>query len=191
MLSALAWIDRALGEVLKPVLFVGMIALTATITLQIVSRVFFTSVSWTEEVARFLLIWITFMGATLAWQQGRHIAVSLLRDNLPPLLKKLVTAAALLVAIAFLVTLAVIGWQYMQMQSFQKSPSLRLSMTYVYAVMPLAAALMAAMSAIDIVGLLAGRDVPEVQDEVAAALGDDFTAGLGAPADDTGTETRP
>ncbi len=127
-----------MGEVLKPVVFAGMIGLTGVITLQIVSRVFFTSVGWTEEVARFLLIWITFLGAALAFQQGRHIAVTLLRDSLPLTLRRIVSGAGIVVTFTFLVTLAVIGWRYMNMQSYQKSPSLRLSMTYIYAVMPLA-----------------------------------------------------
>ena len=51
----------------------------------------------------------------------------------------------------------IIGIRYMNVQSFQKSPSLRLSMTYVYAVMPIAAALMAALSVIDLIRLIAGR----------------------------------
>ena len=157
MLKGLAWIDRMVGEVLKPVVFAGMAGLTAVITLQIVSRVFFTSVAWTEEVARFLLIWITFLGATLAYQQGRHIAVTILRDALPPVLKRIMTGLALLVVIAFLVTLARIGWQYTEMQSFQKSPSMRLPMNNVYIVMPVASAIMAALSLIDLVTLLAGR----------------------------------
>ncbi|WP_138466466.1 TRAP transporter small permease [Poseidonocella sp. HB161398] len=173
MLKGLAWIDRSLGIVLGPVVFAGMAGLTAVITLQIVSRVFFTSVSWTEEVARFLLIWITFLGAALAYQQGRHIAVALLRDSLPPPLRKLLTGLAHAVAIAFLVTLAVIGWRYMQMQSFQKSPSMRLKMSYVYAVMPLAAALMAGLSAIDLLRLLAGREVLRQRSEAEDALSGD------------------
>lgn len=157
MLKALAWIDRMLGEVLKPVVFAGMAALICVITLQIVSRLMFTSVSWTEEVARFLLIWITFLGAALAFQQGRHIAVTLLRDSLPPRIGRILSGAALLVILAFLMTLASIGWQYMNVQSFQKSPSLRLSMTYVYAVMPLSAALMAGLTVFDLIRLLAGQ----------------------------------
>ncbi|AJE46840.1 TRAP transporter small permease [Celeribacter indicus] len=166
MLTALAWIDRLLGAVLKPVVFAGMAGLTAVITLQIVSRVFFTSVSWTEEVARFLLIWITFLGATLAWQQGRHIAVTVLRDALPPALNRIVTGAAVLVAITFLVALARIGWTYTGMQSFQKSPSMRLSMSYVYAVMPISAALMAGLSVIDLLRLLAGQPIRAAHTEL-------------------------
>jgi TRAP-type C4-dicarboxylate transport system permease small subunit len=166
MLKGLAWIDRMVGTLLKPVIFAGMAGLTAVITLQIVSRVFFTSVSWTEEVARFLLIWITFLGAALAYQQGRHIAVTLLRDTLPPALRRIVSGVAVLVAIVFLLTLAKIGWQYMNMQSFQKSPSLRLSMTYVYAVMPFAALLMAGLSMIDLIRLLAGEPMREAHSEI-------------------------
>jgi len=151
------------GSILGPIVFLGMIALTGVITLQIVSRVFFTSVSWTEEVARFLLIWITFLGATLAFQQGRHIAVTLLRDNLPTHLRRLVTGAGILVTLSFLVTLTMIGWQYMNVQSFQKSPSLRISMSYVYSVMPFCSALMSGLSIIDLVRLLSGqlpREIP-------------------------------
>ncbi len=166
MLKGLAWLDRMVGTLLKPVIFAGMAGLTAVITLQIVSRVFFTSVSWTEEVARFLLIWITFLGAALAYQQGRHIAVTLLRDTLPPALRRIVSGVAVLVAIVFLLTLAKIGWQYMNMQSFQKSPSLRLSMTYVYAVMPFAALLMAGLSVIDLIRLLAGEPMREAHSEI-------------------------
>ncbi|MHA6344343.1 TRAP transporter small permease [Roseivivax sp. CAU 1761] len=178
MLRALAWIDRAVAAVLAPVVFAGMAGLTLVITLQIVSRVAFTSLRWTEEVARFGLIWITFLGAALAYQQGRHIAVALLRDSLPPLWRRAVTGAALLVALAFLVTLAVIGWHYMQVQSFQKSPSLRLSMSHVYAVMPVSAALMALLAAIDLVRLIAGAPPRAAASELAAA---GRTGGEGVP----------
>ncbi|MGJ8544899.1 MAG: TRAP transporter small permease [Sulfitobacter sp.] len=166
MLKGLAWIDRAVGALLKPVVFAGMAGLIVVITLQIVSRVFFTSVAWTEEVARFLLIWVTFLGAALAFQQGRHIAVSILRDMLPPVLNRIVTGAAVLVTIAFMVSLARIGWQYTGMQSFQKSPSMRLSMSYVYVVMPVAAALMAGLSVIDLLHVLAGKPVRTAQSDI-------------------------
>lgn len=158
MLKALEWIDRMVAVILRPVVFAGMIALAAVITLQIVSRVFFTSFAWTEEVARFLLIWIAFLGAALAFQQGRHIAVTFVRDLMPLNLRRIITGAGILVAIAFLVTLAMIGWKYSGIQSFQKSPSLRISMFWVYLVMPASAAIMTFLSVVDLVRLLAGRE---------------------------------
>lgn len=167
LLRPLRWSERALDAVIAPVVFTAMAALIGVITLQVVSRVFFTAVGWTEEVARFLLIWITFLAATLAFRRGRHIAVTFVVDALPGLPRRLTRIAALLVALGFLVALVNIGYEYMQVQSFQKSASLRLSMTWVYAVMPLAAAIMAWYALVDIVALALGE--PPVHAEEPAA----------------------
>ncbi|WP_043487717.1 TRAP transporter small permease [Halomonas halodenitrificans] len=156
LLRPLRWSERALDAVISPVVFTAMAALIGVITLQIVSRVLFTAVGWTEEVARFLLIWITFLAATLAFHRGRHIAVTFVVDALPGLPRRLARIAALLVALGFLLALILIGWDYMQVQSFQKSASLRLSMTWVYAVIPLSAAIMAWYALVDIAGLALG-----------------------------------
>lgn len=147
-------IERAIDAVIQPIVFLGMAALIGVITLQIISRVFFTAVGWTEEVARFLLVWITFLGATLAFQRGRHIAVTFVVDALPARLAQLARIAAVLVALGFMLALMVLGYRYMQMQSFQRSASLRLSMTYIYAVIPISAAIMAWYALVDVVELI-------------------------------------
>lgn len=158
LLKLLRRIERGLDAIIQPVVFAGMAALIGVITLQIVSRVLFTAVGWTEEVARFLLVWITFLAGTLAFQRGRHIAVTFVVDALPGRLRQIARIAALLIVLAFMITLIVIGYRYMQVQSFQKSASLRLSMTYVYAVMPICAAIMAWYALVDIIELLLGDE---------------------------------
>lgn len=150
--------ERAVAAVLRPVVFAGMASLAVVITLQIVSRVLFTAVSWTEEVARFLLVWLTFLGATLALAEKRHIAVTVLTDRLPPRARRIVTAAGLLAMIAFLAALSWIGWSYMSMQSFQRSASLRIPMIYVYSVIPLSGALMAVLCLGQLLAVLTGRE---------------------------------
>lgn len=154
LLAVLRGIEYVLDRLLQPVVFVGMAALIGVITLQIVSRVFFTAVGWTEEVARFLLIWITFLAGTLAFQRGHHIAVTFAVDALPMRLRKLARILAVAAVIAFLMTLAFIGQHYMQVQSFQKSASLRMPMSYVYAVMPISALIMAWYALVDLVELI-------------------------------------
>ncbi|RDB42988.1 TRAP transporter small permease [Halomonas sp. DQ26W] len=154
LLTQLQRIEHVLDATLQPVVFAGMAALIGVITLQVVSRVFFSAVGWTEEVARFLLIWITFLGATLAFQRGRHIAVTFVVEALPGRLQQLLRVAAVLVVLGFMVALIIIGHRYMQVQSFQKSASLRLSMTYVYAVIPISAAIMAWYALVDLVELI-------------------------------------
>jgi len=165
LLKLLRRIERGLDAIIQPVVFAGMAALIGVITLQIVSRVLFTAVGWTEEVARFLLVWITFLAGTLAFQRGRHIAVTFVVDALPGRLRQIASIAALLIVLAFMITLIVIGYRYMQVQSFQKSASLRLSMTYVYAVMPICAAIMAWYALVDIIELLLGDETTHAQEE--------------------------
>ena len=165
LLKLLRRIERGLDAIIQPVVFAGMAALIGVITLQIVSRVLFTAVGWTEEVARFLLVWITFLAGTLAFQRGRHIAVTFVVDALPGRLRQIARIAALLIVLAFMITLIVIGYRYMQVQSFQKSASLRLSMTYVYAVMPICAAIMAWYAVVDIIELLLNGETSQPQEE--------------------------
>ncbi|MFB9868758.1 TRAP transporter small permease [Vreelandella sulfidaeris] len=165
LLRVLRRIEHGLDAIIQPVVFAGMAALIGVITLQIVSRVLFTAVGWTEEVARFLLVWITFLAGTLAFQRGRHIAVTFAVNALPGHLRQAARIAALLVVLAFMITLMVIGYRYMQVQSFQKSASLRLSMTYVYAVMPICAAIMAWYSLVDIIELLINGETTQPQEE--------------------------
>lgn len=166
LLTLLQRIERGLDAIIQPVVFAGMAALIGVITLQIVSRVFFSAVGWTEEVARFLLVWITFLAGTLAFQRGRHIAVTFAVDALPLPLRKLARLAALAIVLAFMVTLVIIGHRYMQVQSFQKSAALRLSMTYVYAVIPLSAGIMAWYALVDMVEVLVHGQSITAQEEV-------------------------
>lgn len=105
------------------------------------------------------------LAGTLAFQRGRHIAVTFVVDALPGRLRQIARIAALLVVLAFMITLIVIGYRYMQVQSFQKSASLRLSMTYVYAVMPICAAIMAWYALIDIIELLINGETSQPQEE--------------------------
>jgi TRAP-type C4-dicarboxylate transport system permease small subunit len=154
VIALLQKIEQRIDALLQPIVVLGMLALIGVITLQIISRVFFNAVPWTEEIARFLLIWITFLGATLAFQRGRHIAVNLVVDALPQTLARFTKIVACIIILAFMVSLILIGYQYMQVQSFQKSPSLRWSMLYIYAVMPISASLMLLYAVIDLLELI-------------------------------------
>ena len=157
MLRLAGFIDRALAAILQPVVALGMAALIFVISAQIVSRVFFTAFGWTEEVARFLLIWVTFLGAALAWQQGRHIAVTIVVDRVPGAARRAIQILALAVVFAFALALVWLGWAYMEVSSFQRSPSLRLRMSHVYAVIPLSGALIAWFSLTDLLRLAFGQ----------------------------------
>lgn len=167
MLGILKKIERAIDAVMQPLVFAAMVALIAVITLQIVSRVFFTAAGWTEELARFLLVWITFMGATLAFQRGRHIAVTFVVNALPGRPRQVTRILAVAVTFGFMIALVLVGYRYTQVQSYQTSASLGWSMTYVYAIIPACGVLMSWYAFVDLVELVSeGPDTAETGSDI-------------------------
>ena len=96
--------------------------------------------SWSEELARFLLIWIGILGAAYASGQKMHLAIDLLSPKLSNSNAKRVNLLikGLIMFFAFLV-LVVGGMRliYISQVLGQTSPALRLPMSIVYGVVPI------------------------------------------------------
>ena len=131
-------ISGRVDAVVAVLAFCALATMLVVITLQIVFRVFFQALPWSEELSRYLLVWTTFLGATMAYRRGVHIAVTFLVNSLPALLGRMVRIAGVLASLVFFGTALFYAVRYMQLQSFQVTASLRLPMPYVYAVMPAA-----------------------------------------------------
>jgi len=145
--------EKLIDAIVQRAAFVALAGMIAVITLQIVSRVFFNAVSWSEELARYLLVWTSFLGAAMAWQRGRHIAVDFVVNALPGPLRLAVKALAIVVAIGFFALIIFYGLRFMQMQSFQMSASLRIPIRYVFSIIPVCALLMLYYSLLDLAEL--------------------------------------
>lgn len=64
-------------------------ALSVVVFLQFFTRyVLNDSIGWTEEIARYLLIGVTFVGCVTVTRKGSHIAVELLEVYLPDLVRR-------------------------------------------------------------------------------------------------------
>ncbi len=100
------------------------------------------SLPWAEEAARYLMIWMTFLGAGLALRIGGHVAITNLHDVMGTTAQKLLRAAIVVGLLFFFGFMVYVGWQYMQRSQFQQTPALRLSFRYVYAAMPVGFGLM-------------------------------------------------
>ncbi|MCG6121624.1 MAG: TRAP transporter small permease [Microvirga sp.] len=100
------------------------------------------SIVWAEEVARYLMIWMTFVGAGLALRVGGHVAISNLQEALPGLGQKLLRGAIVLLLLGFFVAMIWFGLDYMNRSRFQLTPATRIPFRYVYAAMPIGFGLM-------------------------------------------------
>jgi TRAP-type transport system small permease protein len=113
---------------------VGIVAaMTVIIILQVFLRyLFLFSLSWSEEVARYLMIWASFLGASLAVKYGLHIGVEFLVNRIAAGPKRAVTLAAKMSMLFFLVLFIIGGVQVAWALRDQDSPALLFSMFYAY-----------------------------------------------------------
>lgn len=135
-------ISDNLDKVFRFALFLTLSSMIVIITAQIIFRVFFTSLSWTEELSRYLLVWATFIGTAVAFKKGAHIAVTFGIDFLPKQLKKFVQMISFLLMALFFVVTIWYSINLFNMQVYQVSPAIGIKMRYVYMIIPISFSVM-------------------------------------------------
>lgn len=101
------------------------------------------SIIWAEEVARYMMVWMAFLGSGLVLRVGGHVAITNLHDALPGRAQRWLRGLVMLLLLAFFVNFAWAGLQYAQRMSFQLTPATRISFGWIYAAIPIGFLLMA------------------------------------------------
>lgn len=113
-----------------------------SIGLQIVMRYGFNApLVWSEELARFTMVWLALLASALAMRRAQHIALTGLIP-IPARLDPALRALTALASIAILLILTDLGWELAQRTMRQRSPALGIPMGYMYAAIPVSAILM-------------------------------------------------
>lgn len=92
----------------------------------------------TQEVLRFSLIWIAFIGATYAFGQDEHLALTFLRDKVKGKAHKRLRWFIDLLVIAFALFVLVIGgYEISDATMTELSPILSMPMGLIYSILPI------------------------------------------------------
>lgn len=118
------------------------------------------SITWAEEVARYLMIWMTFLGAGLSLRIGGHVAITNLHDFLGIRLQRALRALIGLLLICFFVAMMWIGYEYMSRMGRQLTPATRIPFSYIYAAMPIGFVLMIVHLLLIARSYILGEDLP-------------------------------
>ncbi len=122
----------------------SMTIMLGLIFFQVVSRYFFGhTFEWSEELARFLFVWVVFLGSALIMGESGHLAVQIL----PNKFKGTGVGVAIeifinLCSYAFTLLLLIQGAKMTSVMTFQMAPGLGISMSVVYSIIPISASLM-------------------------------------------------
>ena len=109
------------------------------ITLQVIFRyVLHNSLSWSEELARYMFVWQTWIGVSYSARNGSHLRITLLRDRLPQKGKYAMELFVMLVWITFSVWMVYLGCRVVGKISGygQRSSALGIPMKFCYASVP-------------------------------------------------------
>lgn len=137
-----AFLDR-LDKVLLVILAILSAAMILVILYQVVLRYCFSAANvWAEELARFMFVWVTMLGASVAIRRNVHLRVDLVVDFLKPRPRFILQIITYTMILLFLIYLCRLGVDLMGRTMINKSAGLRIPMAYPYAAIPLGGAFM-------------------------------------------------
>ena len=141
--TLLEQVTLALITLCKWMLLVLGIAMTILILLQVFFRfVIYMPFPWSEEAARYLMIWMGMLGSVVALDQGRHIGVDFFMDKLPARAGRILRILVQAAMAAFLALMFRQGIELCLFNVDQQSPAMEISMLIPFGAIPVGCAMM-------------------------------------------------
>jgi TRAP-type transport system small permease protein len=132
-----------INHVIRFIVIALLAVMVIAVFMQVLFRFFLDQpLAWTEELARYLLIWITFLGSAYAMSIKAHIGTEYIQKFLSPRMNKVVLVVAALFSLVFFLVMVQQGYLLASRSMTQTSPTLLVPMGYVYMVIPISGALL-------------------------------------------------
>ncbi|MCL2122107.1 MAG: TRAP transporter small permease [Clostridiales bacterium] len=142
--------------------------LVAIMTIVTVLQVFFRfvikgSLPWSEELSRYLMVWVTFVGSSIGVKRSAHAGISIVIGLLPKKVQQFAKYIRIVIVVIFCLVVMYVSFNIVQMQYLrnQISPAMRIPMWWAYAAIPVGTFLMAVRF---IQSLFIKNEVVEVRD---------------------------
>lgn len=134
------------GDWLGKITLFVVIILTGILVITVLTGVFFRyivrdSLSWTEELARYLMIWAALLAVSVGIKDKEHVGIQLLIKQFPSVITKLITFVVYVITIIFLAVLTIKGYQVADKAKNQLSLALNISMYWPLMSIPVSGAL--------------------------------------------------
>lgn len=146
------WAGR-IGDWLEGGLIAVAGAAFVAVSALIIVQVFFRYVLqappiWTEELTRYIFVWLAWLSAAVVFRKGQHVTIEAITTFVPTVLRPAHNVLVRVVCVGVLVLLARNGIEALQFAT-NRSAALNIPMIYVYASAPVAAIIMLALVMLD------------------------------------------
>ncbi len=131
IIRPLAWLNTRLLRIGRNIAWVAMGLMVLIIVLQVVFRYLLNdALSWSEEAARFLMLWMTALIAPSAYRWGGFVSIDLVHDMLPKRVGSLLALILLLVSLMVLTVALQLGYNHVNSGWLFASQTLKLDLNF-------------------------------------------------------------
>lgn len=147
-----------LNRVTEVIVIIAYVVLMVAIPAAVFFRyVLNNSIVWAEELARYLFVWITFLGAGLGVGKKVHVGIDAVTRRLPSNLRANIGLAVNIGIMGFLIGLIAYGTQFTLFGIGNKALVLGIPMAFVYLAVPIGGLVMLSNVILDILQLLENK----------------------------------
>lgn len=142
-----------------------LVVMVLDVSWQVLSRyVLDKPASFTDEVARFSMIWLGLLGGAVLFGTGGHLAVTFISDRCPEKYKTTLALFIYSLVVGFVCfSMLYGGVQLVKRTLMQPSPAVHIPMGYVYSILPISGVLILIFVALNIFDLLKHKPVKNKQ----------------------------
>ncbi len=121
------------------------------------------ALSWYDEFAGYVLVWLTMFGTVVALAKGKHISFETLVEKLPESWQRPVEIFDSVCVLSFSLVMLVSGWVLVRSMWGETSVSLpSVEMAWVYSVLPISGVLLVLVGLVQLTMLIRGQEMPGV-----------------------------
>jgi TRAP-type C4-dicarboxylate transport system permease small subunit len=168
-----------LARALEYLLILAMAILVLNVIWGVLARMLVTTgflerqSNWTEELARFLMIWVGLLGASLAFEKKAHLGVDFFVGKFHPTAQKILQLATLLVVLLFAIgVLCIGGWELVTrtLALKQETPALGIPKGWVYLAVPISGFFTIIFTLVQMLDVIRGEARSVIEPEEKEAL---------------------
>ena len=135
-------VDKCLSMIENAVIILGLSAMFLILLAQVIMRyVFSRPLTWSEEAARFIFVYVSFIGISYAYRQKGHIRMEVVVNLFPQAVRRGLEVLINLGTIALFFYMIPFSFRFIGIQAGVKATATHIPMSIVYTALPLGMAL--------------------------------------------------
>jgi len=155
----LVLLDTRLTQLSRAAVGICFAALIVVVSIQIVTRTFgWYAPLWTEELSRYLVLYMTAFGVGLSLVTGELVNVDMLQEAVSARRAWWMRLCAHIASAALAAAMIAPAWRFTRIGAFQRSPSLQWPMDFIHASVFVLAILLCLFALLRVIGMLAGTE---------------------------------